>query len=157
MGFAVVFVLDEQRFAVPLPMVEQVVRAVAVSPLPKAPAVVRGMIDVHGEIVPVMDIRLRLGLPSRAMALSDQIIIARTSSRHIAFAVENIAGVAEWDDVDFVAAQAVVPGVEFLDGVVRNREGLILVYDPDAFFLAEEHPQLDHALDQAVGQARVHG
>lgn len=157
MELTVVFALDEQRFALPVRMVEQVVRAVTITPVPKAPAVVQGIINFRGAIVPVLDIRQRLGLPARPMALADQIIIACTPSRHIAFAVDSIIEVAEWSEADFVTAQSVVPGVEFLDGVLRNREGLILVYDPDAFFLAEEHPLLDHALAQAAGQAEGHG
>ncbi|CAB1369448.1 chemotaxis protein CheW [Denitratisoma oestradiolicum] len=153
MKLAVAFSLAEQRFALPVQWVEQVVRAVAVTPLPKAPPVVRGIIDFRGEVVPVMDIRQRLDLPSRPMALSDQIIIARASGRHIAFCVEAIIGVVEWDGADFVATNTIVSGVEFLDGVVRNQEGMILVYDPDAFFLPAEQLMLD----QAMGQDHVHG
>lgn len=149
----VVFTLAEQQFALPVGMVAQVVRAVAITPLPKAPAIVQGMLDFHGTIVPVMDIRRRLGLPSRPLSLSNQIVIANTPNRRFAFVVENIAGVATWGGAGFVAAPALVPGVEFLDGVVRNEEGLILVYDPDAFFLPEEHLMLDHAVDQAS----IHG
>lgn len=153
MKLAVAFSLAEQQFALPVQWVEQVVRAVAVTPLPKSPPVVQGIIDFRGEVVPVMDIRQRLDLPPRPMTLSDQIIIARTRGRHIAFCVEAIIGVVEWDGVDFVAAQTLVPGVEFLDGVVRNQDGMILVYDPDAFFLPEEHLMLD----QAIGQDHSHG
>lgn len=142
-GFSVIFVLDGQQFALPLLMVERVVRAVAVTPLPKAPAVVLGIIDFHGEIVPVMDIRVRLGLPPRLIALSDQFVIARTPDRHIAFVVEEILDVAEWRDEDRVPADELVSGIEFLDGVLRNREGMILMYDPGAFFLPEEHQLLD--------------
>lgn len=142
-GFCLIFALDGQQFALPLAMVEKVVRAQAINPLPKAPAIVSGIIDFHGEIVPVMDIRLRLGLPSRPIALSDQIIIARTPHRPIAFTVEEILDVAEWRDQDRVPAEAVVAGVEFLGGVLRNQAGMILMYDPGAFFLPAEHQQLD--------------
>lgn len=153
MKLAVVFSLAEQQFALPVQWVEQVVRAVAVTPLPTAPPVVQGIIDFRGEVVPVMDMRLRLDLPPRPMALSDQIIIARTSGRHIAFCVEAIVGVVEWDGTEFVATNTIVHGVEFFDGVVRNQEGMILVYDPDAFFLPAEQLMLD----QAMRQNHVHG
>jgi purine-binding chemotaxis protein CheW len=142
-GFSVIFALNGQQFALPLTMVEKVVRALAITPLPKAPAIVSGIIDFHGEIVPVMDIRLRLGLPPRPIALSDQIIIARTPHRPIAFAVDKILDVVEWRDEDVVPAEAVAAGVEFLGGVLRNQAGVILMYDPGAFFLPAEHQQLD--------------
>lgn len=148
MALAVVFSLEQQGFALPVDLVEQVVRVVAVTHLPKAPPVVQGIINFHGEIVPVMDIRMRLGFPPRAMGLSDQLIIARTPKRHMAFVADEISGVMEWEKADFVPAQAVVAGVEFLGGVVKMQDGLVLVYDPEAFFLPEETELLDQlALD----------
>ena len=51
----VVFRLDERRYALPLAVVERVVRAVDVTPLPKAPPMVLGVIDVHGRVLPVLN------------------------------------------------------------------------------------------------------
>lgn len=61
----VVFRLDAQRFALPLTAVERVVRAVAVTLLPDAPAIVLGAIDVHGRVLPVLNVRRRFNLPQR--------------------------------------------------------------------------------------------
>lgn len=52
-----VFVLDEQSYALYLPSVERVVRAVEVTPLPKAPDIVSGIINLRGKITPVVDLR----------------------------------------------------------------------------------------------------
>ncbi len=50
----VVFLLDEQRYAVPMSAVERVVPMVAVSPLPKSPAIALGVINLHGTAIPVI-------------------------------------------------------------------------------------------------------
>ena len=52
-----VFALDEPRYALPLSAVERVVRAVEITPLPNAPAIIQGAINVQGAIIPVVNIR----------------------------------------------------------------------------------------------------
>lgn len=61
----VVFRLDERRYALPLSVVERVIRAVEVTPLPKAPPIVLGAIDVQGRVVPVLNVRRRFLMPDR--------------------------------------------------------------------------------------------
>ena len=72
----VVFKVAEQLFALPAADVRELVHAVAIVPLPSAPAVVEGVIDLRGKIVPVLDIRSRFGLPARPVAPSDHLLIA---------------------------------------------------------------------------------
>src|SRR3712207_6774571 len=91
----VVFTLDEHGYALPLSFVERIVRAVEVTPLPKAPEIVLGVINVQGRVIPVVNIRKRFRLPEREIELSDQFIIARTAKRTIALVVDAVGGVAE--------------------------------------------------------------
>ncbi len=49
------FFLDDRRFAVPLSTVMRVERIVAITPLPKAPDIVLGVINMHGQIIPVRE------------------------------------------------------------------------------------------------------
>jgi signal transduction histidine kinase len=66
----VLFVLDEQRYTLPLANVEKVVSAVYVTPLPQAPDIVTGIIDVQGQVVPVINLRRRFHLPERTLELT---------------------------------------------------------------------------------------
>jgi hypothetical protein len=75
--YILVFSLDEPLYALPLSSVERVVPAVEITPLPKAPEFVLGVINVHGQVIPVMDIRQRLRLPTRPVGLEDRFILAR--------------------------------------------------------------------------------
>jgi chemotaxis signal transduction protein len=59
----VVFTLDEQRYALHLDAVKRIVRAVEVTPLPKAPQIVLGVVNVQGKVIPVMNLRSRFSLP----------------------------------------------------------------------------------------------
>jgi purine-binding chemotaxis protein CheW len=141
-----VFTLGERRLGLSLCSVERVLRAVAVTPLPNAPTVVRGVIDVHGEIIPVVDLHVRFGLPARDIALDDHLLIARTRMRKVALLVEQIAGVVELDAGDIVATESVAPGTEHFRAVARLPDGIVLIQDLDAFLSLDEERVLDDAL-----------
>jgi len=146
MNTVIVFTVCDRRFGLPPGSVERVLRAVAVTPLPNAPGVVRGVIDLHGEIVPVVDLHLRYGLPTRDIALDDRLLVARTPTRKIAMLVETVTAVVELDPGDVVAVDAVVPRTEHLRAVARLPEGIVLIQDLDAFLSLEEERLLDDAL-----------
>ena len=77
----VLFLLEGRRYALPLEAVEAVLRAVAVTGLPRAPEAVRGVVDYHGDLLPVMDPRVPLCHPTREVQPSDHFIVAQTSPR----------------------------------------------------------------------------
>lgn len=147
MDSIVVFTLEGRRIGLPLDTVERAVRIVDPTPLPKAPSVVCGIINVQGHIVPVLDTRRRFGLPAREIELSDQLLIARTSYRTVALWVDAVIELVTCDAQDFVDSESVVPGLDYVRGIVRLADGLILVHDLDTFLSLEERQALDEAIN----------
>ena len=145
----VVFTLDEQRFGLELTAVERVVRRVEITPLPKAPEIVLGVVNVRGRVIPVVDIRRRFRLPERRPALSDQIIIARTAQRAVALAVDATIEVLDRPQEDMIEALRVLPGIEYVEGVLKLEDGLILIHDLNRFLSLEEEAALDRAAESA--------
>jgi purine-binding chemotaxis protein CheW len=141
-----VFTLDEQRYALPVRDVERIVRAVEVTPLPRAPDVVLGVVNVQGRIVPVFNLRRRFRMPEREIGLSDHLIVARASGRTVALVVDSAIGVMEWDEPDRVSAKAVTPGVEYVEGVVKRPDGMIFIHDLGTFLSSGETRQMEEAL-----------
>jgi purine-binding chemotaxis protein CheW len=136
--------LDDQLYALHLSAVRRAVRMVEIMPLPKAPDIVMGIINVQGEVIPVIDIRKRFRLPLRETGLSAQIVIARTSRRTVALLADEAGGILERPEV--VDADKVVPGMEYVDGVAKLEDGMILIHDLDTFLSLEEEASLDDAL-----------
>ena len=89
------FFIEEGRYALDVTAVERIVRAVDVTFVPDAPDFVRGLINVAGDIVPVIDMRLKLGLPIRDMELSDRFILINVAGRLRALLVDRVEGVVE--------------------------------------------------------------
>lgn len=142
----VVFAVEGLRLALPLERVLRAVRAVAAMPLPQAPEIVCGVVNVQGRIVPVVNLRRRLGLVEREIGLADQLLIARSATRMLAMSVDAVAGVVECDEKDFVAVESVVPGTHHLKGIVKAPDGMVLIHDLDSFLSLEEERGLDAAL-----------
>ncbi len=144
----VVFTLDDQRYGLPLASVERATRIVEITPLPDAPAIVLGLINVHGRLVAVVNLRHRFRLPGREFALSDQIVVAHTTRRPVALVVDAVIGVMAYAEQQLVDAADILPGTDHLEGVVKLDDGLILIHDLETFLSLDEARALDVAMAQ---------
>jgi purine-binding chemotaxis protein CheW len=143
----VVIVLDGQRHALRLAAVERITRMVEITSLPAAPLAVIGIANVQGRILPVYDLRRRFGLPQRNITLTDWLIIARTARRPVALIADAVIEVIACAESDLIAAENILSGVEAIEGVVRLKDGLILIHSLDKFLSLEEQQSLDRVLD----------
>lgn len=108
----VLFQVDEQKYALRIWEVERIVRAVEVKPLPRSPAHIRGIVNVHGRVLPVVDLRVRLGQPTREIRVEDHFIVAKTDERSLVLPVDVVLGSQElpggWvSGIDVVRAECV--------------------------------------------------
>jgi len=142
----VMFTLEGRRFAVPLDSVVRVERIATITPLPQAPQIITGIVDFHGEIIPVADVRCRFGIPSRPVELSDQILFLKTRRRSIAFLVEDVESVENAPTRLFIDVERVVAGLEHIRGILRLEDGMVLIYDPETFLSLDEERTLEDAL-----------
>jgi len=151
----VIFVIEGERYALSLPAVERVLLMVAVSPLPQAPAVALGVINLHGQVIPVLDIRRRFGLPPRDYGLTAHLLVARTSRRTLALPVDEVLGVREIAADAVIPPDAVLPGIGHVAGIVALADGLLFIHDLDAFLSLDEERQLTEALEKTESPSAV--
>jgi purine-binding chemotaxis protein CheW len=149
-----IFALDEPRYALYLSAVERVVRAVETTPLPQAPPFVQGVINMQGQVIPVVDIRPCFGLPPREVKPDDCFILARTSRRLMALVADSVAGLHTLADHEWVASGQVLPGVAYLHGLAKLEGDLVLLCDLDQFLSWDDERQLEAAL---AGDAKKTG
>jgi purine-binding chemotaxis protein CheW len=146
----VLFTLDEGRYALRLSAVERITRMVEITPLPKAPTMVLGVVNVEGRIIPALDIRKRFHLSERDLDLSDRLMIARTLGRVVAIAADAVTGVARRSEEEVVAADKILSGLEYVEGVLKLEDGLVLIHDLDKFLSLDEEKTLEEALRSAT-------
>ena len=147
----VVFSLDEQRYAIPLEQVRNALRMVAVTPVPEGPALLMGLIDLAGNVIPVIDTRARFQHPDREIRLSDQLLVVTTGRRTVALWVDNTWGVLEVTEEHFVPAAQIVPGLDSLAGALKLPDGLILIHDLDRLLSLDDERSIEGIVSEARG------
>lgn len=141
-----VFALSDLLCALRLSDVERVLRAVEISSVPKAPEIVKGLVNIRGSVIPVLNICKLLRLPEMEMALDDHIIIALTATRPVAIHVGNVIGVVEFNEQDILAPEELYSDIEYLTGVTILKDRIIYIYDLDRFLTAEDRSGIERLL-----------
>ncbi len=142
----VLLAVDGQHYALPLAAVDRILRMVEVTPLPGAPDAVEGVINIQGEVVPVVSIRRRLGVAERAVGTGDSLVVARARSRRLAIIAESVLGVVERPADAVVSAGDLAQGIQHIEGVLKTSDGLVLIHDLEEFLGHAEAILLDQAL-----------
>jgi purine-binding chemotaxis protein CheW len=121
--------LAGREYALPLDRVVEVVRIAALAPVPDAPAFVLGLLNLRGRVVPVMDLRLRLGLQAAEPGLSTPICVFEAAGRAFGLIADRVTGVrrlsAPVERLEVVADDSAVAGVTEIDG------RLVSLLDPE--------------------------
>jgi purine-binding chemotaxis protein CheW len=148
----VVFTLNTQHYALPLARVQRVVRTMEITPLPKAPEIVLGVVDIQGSIIPVMSMRKRFGMAEPEINLSDQLVVADTSARRVALLVNTVIGIVERPKGEITEAEKIVPGTQYVEGIAQLKEGILFIHDLERFLSPQEERQLDGLLAHSAGK-----
>lgn len=129
----VVFAIGDRPFAVPAASVRELLRAVAITDLPGAPIGVSGVIDLRGVLVPVVDLRARLGIPPRPLRAADQLVICDVAFGPVAVRVDRVI------ELQTAAPDAIPAGAEsdaIVHSLARTPDGVVVITDLSSF-LAE--------------------
>lgn len=148
----VVRVADD-RVGVPVDDVIEVLPAVALAPLPGAPPVVCGVMNLHGTPLPVLSLRERLGLEPVEQDPEHHIVVCDILGRQVGVWVDAAESATAVRADDLVPASEVAAS-RHLAGVAVRPDGVLLVYDVRSFLGADEALDLGSAL-AAVSQDRL--
>ena len=126
----------------------ELVRAVAITPLPSAPAVIEGVVNVRGRILPVLGVRARFRLPARALDPSDHFIVASAGTRGVILRVDRATHLTMIDEAAIQPPDSLGPNADYVAGVARTEDGLLLIHDLATFLTDAEATSLDGALNE---------
>ncbi|MEI8049570.1 MAG: chemotaxis protein CheW [Bacteroidota bacterium] len=146
-----VFGLGEQRFGLDLDVVQRIERSVEITKIPEAPPLISGIIDYHGTILPVYDLRKKLGLPVKPVSISMLLIIVSTSERPLALVADTVEGVMNVPKDGVTSSENLEKGLA-QDSFVRLGDGFIFIYDVDRFLSSQDSIELGIALKRFEGR-----
>lgn len=141
-----VFTIDEQFYALYLFAVERVARATEVMPLPQSPEIIMGIINIQGKVMPVVNIRKRFHLSEQEINLDNHLIIARTNKRSVVLVVDRVVGISEYATSQLVEAEKILPALDYIDGIAKLANNMILIHDLNKFLSLDEENALDKAI-----------
>jgi len=143
-----VFELFDYRYAIPMADTREIFRVPGIVPLPKAPLCIEGVVNIRGAVIPVLDVRKRFRLPEKAPHPADHLIVAQAGLRLVALRVDRVLGIENVDPTQVEDAAAITPRMEYVAGVAKLPDGLVLIHDLRTFLAESEAWQLDRALDE---------
>ncbi|WP_374713404.1 chemotaxis protein CheW [Symbiobacterium terraclitae] len=127
----VIFRMDDQLYGADIAVVREVSYLTPVTRLPNAPHYVEGVIDLRGEVMPIIDLRKRLGLPGRPADGDTRIMVLSAGGITAAVIVDGVEQVISID-ADTIAqpdSSVAVAGQDYVYGVARMDGRLVVLID----------------------------
>lgn len=127
----VVVRLDRERYGVPIEHVHEIIRMQEVTRIPRAPAFVEGVINLRGQVIPVIDLRKRFGLPQADRNGAARIVVVEMHGHRVGVVVDAVLEVMRLGEGAVVPPEELLAASEvaFLRGVAKQGDGLILLLD----------------------------
>ncbi len=127
----VVFRLEGQVYGADISVVREVNYVTPVTRLPNTPAYVMGVMDLRGEVLPVIDMRKRLGLPSHETDKEARVMILDLGGHASAITVDGVDQVVTLNDEQIVPPdqRLSLPGQDYVVGVARTADTLVVIMD----------------------------
>jgi len=127
------FFLDGHFFGVPVQQVQEVIRYQEMTRVPLVPQVVRGLINLRGQIVTAIDLRRRLGMSERPADQLPMNVVVRTDDGALSLLVDEIGDVIEVEEQTFEQPPETLKGMEreMIRGVHKLPGSLLLVLDTE--------------------------
>jgi purine-binding chemotaxis protein CheW len=128
----VIFYIDKQELAIDLWKVKRIIWAVEVTAVPETVKNLMGMINLEGEVIPLINSRRVLGLKEREIELSDQFIICMIANKTLALWADDVRGVESYSKEDLIPAKDFFVEAE-ADYVLKREDKIIPLYNWEHF------------------------
>ena len=146
------FLLNDQRYALPIERIVQIMPMVTLTPLPQITKVVEGVINVRGMIVPIVNMRRHLGMTEIPLELHTPILLVKVNEWTIGLIVDEVLDVIDLSDDHIARPSDVLPegvgDVRILRGLAyeKDTQGMVVLLEIENLF----HPDQIEALVQAM-------
>ncbi len=136
----VTFKLDNEKYGIKVMQVQEVLRMTEIAPVPGAPDYVLGIINLRGNVVTVIDTRLRFGLPEREPDDDTRIVIIEADSNVVGILVDSVAEVADLRASEIETAPNVGndESSKYIQGVCSRSDELLILVDVNKLLSDEE-------------------
>lgn len=139
------YFLGEEEYGVDISQVREIIAMMKITPVPRTPKYVAGVINLRGSIIPVIDTRLRFEMPPLEYTEQTAIIIIEINKVSIGFVVDKVEEVLTIDEANISEPPKFGTNIntDFIKNIARMGEMVIMILDLEKLFEAEELSMLD--------------
>ncbi len=140
----VTFRLADEIYGINVMQVQEVLRVTEIAPVPGAPHYVLGIINLRGNVVTVIDTRIRLGLPTSEMTDATRIVIIESDKHIVGILVDSVAEVVDLRASEMESAPNVGndESAKYIQGVASRDDELLILVDLNKLLTDEEWDEL---------------
>jgi len=125
------FNIGEEEFGVDILKVQEIIRLVEITRVPNAPVFVEGVINLRGKVIPVIDLRKRLGLPSIAANSETRIVVVEIENKIIGFLVDCVNEVLRISRSITEPPPAIISGInsDYITAIGKLEDRILILLD----------------------------
>ncbi|EMG38641.1 chemotaxis signal transduction protein [Desulfocurvibacter africanus PCS] len=140
----VTFSIGDEEFGVDILKVQEIIRTMEITRVPRAPAFVEGVINLRGKVIPIIDLRKRFGLQARGHDKNTRIIVIEISNMIVGFVVDSVSEVLRIPASTVEPPPPMVAGLEseYISGVGKLEDRLLILLDLNRLLSREERSVL---------------
>lgn len=129
----VVFRLGTESYGIHIFRVNEIIRLREITPIPRTESHIRGLVNLRGKTIPVVDLRVRLGLEALDDSESSRIIVVETDQGNVGIVVDEVREVMtlQPDQVESAPNLVISVSTDFVRGVAKSDGLLITLLDLD--------------------------
>lgn len=146
------FSLGTEKFAIPLLQVKEVIGDSQTTPIPQAPAYFKGILNLRGQIIPVIDLRSKMKISQGGKASETTVIILDFDALTIGVVVDSVDCVSMFEEKDLSEPPAAGTSVklDLIKGVARGEKSLTLILDLKSILDIEDYKIIKNSTKQAA-------
>ncbi|WP_243546472.1 chemotaxis protein CheW [Pseudodesulfovibrio tunisiensis] len=140
----VTFSIGEEEFGVDILRVQEIIRTMEITKVPRAPEFVEGVINLRGKVIPIVDLRRRFGQESKEHDKYTRIIVMEIDMMIVGFVVDSVSEVLRIPANSVQPPPPVVSGMdsEYIEGVGKLEDRLLILLDLNLLLSGEERDAL---------------
>ena len=140
----VTFSIGEEEFGVDILKVQEIIRTMEITKVPRAQDFVEGVINLRGKVIPIIDLRRRFGFTSKKHDKHTRIIVIEINNMIVGFVVDSVSEVLRIPASTVEPPPPVVAGVEseYISGVGKLHDRLLILLDLDKLLSGEDMASL---------------
>ncbi len=138
------FLLDNEEFGIDIMKVREINKLSQITKMPKAPDFVEGIVNLRGVIVPLIELRTKLGLIKREYDKDTRIIIVENGGSSIGFIVDSVSKVLRIDQKRSEAPPKLTSAInnDFISSIVKLENKLLILLELGSLLSGNEKAQL---------------